>query len=302
MMSLRSRVWRVILRRMFTGGKHLTIAEHRARSVKNARLMNRVPAGVVVEKLGIDGLQAEWIGPPGAIPGRVVLYLHGGGYITGGIDSHQMMCCLLAQTLKIKVLLPEYRLAPEHPFPAAIDDAHKMYGWLQEQGYKAADIIVAGDSAGGGLSLALVHVLRDAGEPLPGAVVCFSPWADLAHKSQTHITRAKAEVLLRTDVLREWAVCYAGVEKLEHPLISPVYSDFHGFPPILIQVGSDEVLLDDARLLAERARADGVEVRLEIWDGMWHVWQALGDMIPESRQAFEQVGQFIKLNDETVTI
>jgi monoterpene epsilon-lactone hydrolase len=274
--------------------QRLTIAEHRARSIKNAVFINRIPKGVETKLFEIDGLLAEWISPPGALQDKVILHLHGGGYVTGGISSHQMMCVLMAQTLRMKVLLPEYRLAPEHPFPAALDDALKIYYWLLESGHKPAHILLSGDSAGGGLCLATVLALRDAGKPLPALLVLMSPWTDLTLKGQSYLTNAKAEAVLQEDVLREWAACYIGNEDPMHPLISPIYADFHGFPPLLIQVGSEEILLDDARKLAEKAKAAGVEVSLNIWEGMWHAWQALGDLLPETRQAFEEMGAFVQ--------
>jgi acetyl esterase/lipase len=291
--NLRIIFWRAFLRKMFKE-KRMTLEENRVYSLNNARRMNSVPKGVEINKFEIAGIPSAWISPSNADQDKVILHLHGGGYVLGGIDSQQMMCILMAQTLKMKVLLPEYRLAPENPFPAAVDDALKVYRWLLAQGYHPGNIIVSGDSAGGGLGLATVLSLRDAGEALPAAVACMSPWADLTFKGGTYITKAKAEAVLREDVLREWASYYIGTEKPDHPLISPVYADFRGFPPLLIQVGSDEILLDDSRMLAEKAKADGVEVTLKIWDDLWHVWQALGKLIPESKKAFEEMGQFVR--------
>jgi monoterpene epsilon-lactone hydrolase len=181
-----------------------------------------------------------------------------------------------------------------HPFPAALDDALSIYHWLLAQGTQPGNIIISGDSAGGGLCLATILSLRDDGVPLPAAVVCMSPWTDLTLKSQSHITKAKTEVLLRKEVLREWALCYTADANLTNPLVSSVYADFHGFPPMLIQVGSEEILLDDARMLADKAKADGVDVTLKIWDGMWHVWQVLGALSPESKKAFEEIRQFVQ--------
>jgi epsilon-lactone hydrolase len=292
-LSVRGRFWRMFLRKFFKE-QRLTITESRARTAKSARYLSRVPKGVEIEKIDIDGILAVWIRPSNVDSDKVVLHLHGGGYVTGGIDSHQIMCIPMAQSLQLNMLLPEYRLAPEHPFPAALDGALKVYRWLLAQGYKPGDIILSGDSAGGGLSVATVLALRDAAVPLPAAVVCMSPWTDLTLKGQSYITQAETEVMLKTDVLREWALCYTDEANLGNPLISPVYADFHGFPPLLIQVGSEEILLDDARLLAEKAKADGVDVTLKVWDGLWHVWHALGNLIPESRQAFEEIGGFIR--------
>ncbi len=289
--SLRARIWRVILRKVFKE-KPLTIEENRVRSTSTAK-MTRIPKDVTVVDVDADDIRAKWISPTNENPGKVILHLHGGGYVTGSMDSHLMMCIPMAQTLKTKILLPEYRLAPEHPFPAAVEDAVRVYRWALAQGYQPQDIILSGDSAGGGLALATVLSLRDAGDPLPAAIVCMSPWTDLTFTGQSHLTKAKADCVLLTDVLREWAACYTGTETPKNPLISPIYADFHNFPPILIQVGSDEVLLDDARMLAEKAKSAGVDVTLKVWDEMWHVWPALGDLIPESKKTFEEIGQFI---------
>ncbi len=175
-----------------------------------------------------------------------------------------------------------------------MDDALNSYQWLFENGASPANIIFAGDSAGGGLSLAAILALKEKGGSLPAAAVCLSPWADLALTGQSHSIKAKAEVILRKETLHEWALCYSGESNLTNPLVSPVYGDFHGFPPILIQVGSEEILLDDSLLLAEKAKSAGVDVTLKVWDGMWHVWQALGGMLPENKKTFEELGQFVR--------
>lgn len=262
-------------------------------AMKNASFSIRIPKGVVAEPFDLDGVHAEWITPSDADSNKVVLHLHGGGYVTGGINSHQAMCILMAQTLRLKVLLPEYRLAPEHPFPAALDDALKAYRWLLAKGYPSSDIILSGDSAGGGLALATVLSLLNHKEPLPAAVVCMSPWADLTHTGRSHVTNAEAESILTTDVLKEWSLAYTAENNLNNSLVSPIYADFHNFPPLLIQVGGDEILLDDARTLVDKARRDGVNVSLKVWDGMFHAWPALGGLIPESKKAFEEVKQFL---------
>jgi acetyl esterase/lipase len=292
--SLQARFWRIILRKVFKE-KRLTIEGNRARSADTAKLM-RIPKGVTVTDVNVDGLPSKWITPSGSNLGKVILHLHGGGYVTGGADSHLMMCIPMAQTLKTKILLPEYRLAPEHPFPAAVDDAVKIYRWLLTQGHQPQDIIISGDSAGGGLALATVLSLRNASDPLPAAIVCMSPWTDLTFTGQSHITKAGADPVLLTDVLREWATCYVGTETPNNPLISPIYADFHGFPPLLIQVGSEEVLLDDTHMLAEKAKSAGVDVTLKVWDDLWHVWPALGDLLPESKKAFKEIGDFIDIH------
>ncbi|MEW5940449.1 MAG: alpha/beta hydrolase, partial [Chloroflexota bacterium] len=207
---------------------------------------------------------------------------------------HLMLCIPMAQTLKTTMLLPEYRLAPEHPFPAALEDSLKAYRWLLEQGYQPANIVIAGDSAGGGLSVATALALRDNHEPLPAAIICISPWADLTHSGQSHLANAESEAVLDTKLLKEWALCYADQARLGDPLVSPVFADLRGLPPLLIQVGDEEILLDDSRMLADKARADGVDVSLRIWKGMWHVWHSMGGLIPESRLAFEEMGRFVR--------
>ena len=292
--SFKSRFWRTVLRATFKN-KKFSIAELRANGVKNSKMLGEVSKNITVEKINMEGIQAEWLIPfsSSTRSEKVILYLHGGGYVTGSIEDHRMMCGLLANATETKVLIPEYRLAPEHPFPAALDDALKVYQWLLDQGYSSTNMIIAGDSAGGGLSIATVLALKEKSGSLPAAVVCLSPWTDLALTGQSHATKAKTEAILNKDVLHEWALCYTDESNLTNPLVSPVHGDFHGFPPLLIQVGSEEILLDDSTLLAEKARSAGVDVILKIWDGMWHVWQALGDLIPENKKTFEEIGEFV---------
>ncbi|HRQ22434.1 MAG TPA: alpha/beta hydrolase, partial [Anaerolineales bacterium] len=212
--------------------KHRNIQEYRALTEQNTRLSGRIPAGLTVEQAMADGIPALRVLPLDADASKVVLHFHGGGYVTGSSASHLMMCVPMAQTLKMNLLLPDYRLAPEHPFPAALDDALKVFRWLLQQGVQAKDIIVSGDSAGGGLGLATVLALRDSGGPLPSAVVCISPWADLTQTGESHTANAKRDAVLTTAVLTEWALAYAGKDNIQNPLVSPVHADFHGFPPM----------------------------------------------------------------------
>jgi acetyl esterase/lipase len=197
--SLRSRFWRTILRTTFKNQK-FSITEHRINGVKNSKFMGGIPKTMLAEKINIDEIHSEWLVPAGASHEKVILYLHGGGYVTGCIEDHRMLCGLLATATGVKVLIPEYRLAPENPFPAALDDALKIYQWLLAQGTSSANIIIAGDSAGGGLSVATVLALKDKNVSLPAAVLCLSPWVDLTLKNQSHITKVKAEAFILTDV------------------------------------------------------------------------------------------------------
>jgi monoterpene epsilon-lactone hydrolase len=291
-LSLSARFWRFFLRKALKK-QRLTIAENRARGVQYAKYLSRVPKDMRVERIDIDGLRAAWVRPAGADKNKVVLYLHGGGYVSGSMDTYLMLCIPMAQTLQMNILLPDYRLAPEHPFPAALEDALTAYRWLLANGTSPSDIIITGDSAGGGLSVAATLALRAAVESVPAAVVCMSPWVDLTCTGKSHLTKAETESMLSTAVLKEWAACYTDETNFTNPLVSPVYADFHGLPPLLIQVGSEEILLDDSLALAEKAKVDGVEVTLKVWDGLFHVWPALGNLIPESRMAFDEMRQFL---------
>jgi len=272
--------------------RYRSIEASRKRDIFLTRLTGIYPASVSVEKFAIDGLPAAWISPE-TDSNTVILYFHGGGYVTGSLGTHQMLCADIAQTVNARLLFVEYRLAPEHPFPAALEDARTAYHWLLTQGVGAENIFLAGDSAGGGLSLALTLSLRDAKEPLPAGVICISPWTDLTMSGASHSENARAEVSLHPDSLRLWAISYAGKGDLKNPLISPYFAEYDGFPPTLIQVGEQEVLLDDARVVAEKAGSAGVDVTLSVFEGMWHVWHTLGTMLPEGRQAFEEIRRFI---------
>lgn len=291
--SPRARFWRFVMRSAFKN-RRMKVEQYHVQSAQSAKWMRQMNQRLPVERIDIDGLSAAWIRPEGADEKKIIIHLHGGGYVTGFIDSHLMMCVPMAKTLKRKMLMPEYRLAPVHPFPAALEDSLKAYRWLLAQGTDPRDIVLSGDSAGGGLALATALALRDAGDPLPAALICVSPWADLTHKGQSHITNAKSESILRMDMLSTWALLYTDTSNLTNPLVSPVYADLRGLPPLLIQVGRDEILLDDSVTLAEKAKSAGVDATLRIWDDMWHAWPVLGELIPESGMAFEEMKEFIQ--------
>ena len=292
MPSLRARMWKGLMHRTFS--KRMSIEEYRALTDNNSRFSPPMPKDVNVGRFVLNGLVAAWITPADADADKVILHFHGGGYVIGGINAHIMMCVPMAKSLNIKMLLPDYHVAPENPFPAALEDGLQAYRWLLEQGYKSNNIIISGDSAGGGLALAITLSLRDNNEPLPVAVICISPWADLTLSGESHITNADSDVVLTTDVLKEWASAYTDESNWRNPLVSPIYADFHGFPPLFIQVSDDEVLLDDARRLAEKAQADVVNVTLKIWNGLWHVWHTAGTMIPESKKTYDEIGLFLE--------
>jgi acetyl esterase/lipase len=240
------------------------------------------------------GVPAEWLVVPGSRTDRVVLYFHGGAYCLGSLDTHRGLAATVASAAQARALLIDYRLAPEHRFPAAVLDAQAAYAWLLDQGTVPEQVALAGDSAGGGLLLALMVSLRDAGQPLPAAGVCLSPWADLSLSGRSWTTNARRELLLSSVKLRQMGQLYLGDADPLTPLASPLYADLAELPPLLIQVGGDEALLSDAEEVALRAKAAGVEVELEVWPGMFHVWQLTSRVIPEARQAIERIGVFLQ--------
>jgi epsilon-lactone hydrolase len=252
-----------------------------------ARKFSKLPKNCKVEKIQIEGIYAEWILNNQTKEDKVILYLHGGGYGYCSADTHRSLAARIMIESGVKVLLPEYRLAPEHPFPAAIEDTLTIYRWLLEQGYESSNIIFAGDSAGGGLSVVATLALRNQSEPLPAALVCLSPWVDLTSSGESYRENRNKDPYLVEELVRKTAQAYAADESLDNRLISPVFADFSGFPPMFIQVGSIEILLSDAQLLANKAQQAGVEVHFKVWEGMWHVWQ-ISNRLPEAKQAVKE--------------
>jgi acetyl esterase/lipase len=222
----------------------------------------------------------------------MILYLHGGAYALGSINVHRELLARLARATHMRVLAVDYRLAPEHPYPAALEDTAAAYRWALDAGCAPSRIVVAGDSAGGGLALATLAALRDAGAPLPAGTVCLSPWLDLALTGASIRTKASVDPVLSREALERYAGLYAGEHARTHPLISPLYADLRGLPPLLIQVGTDEILLDDAVRGAEKARAAGVRATLDVVEGMFHVFQMVG-VLPETRRALERIAAFV---------
>jgi len=247
--------------------------------------------GVAVEKVDAGGVPAEWIG---AGDGPVVVYVHGGGYCIGSLDSHRSMLTHLASAVAGRVLAVDYRLAPEHPFPAALDDACAAYRWVVAGGADPAQVVIAGDSAGGGLTLATLVALRDAGDPLPAAGVCLSPWADLTQSGATMSEKADVDPMVHAEDLARWAAAYAGSDHDPGSSgLSPLFADLSGLPPLLVEVGTAEVLLDDARRLAERARAAGVDVTLFEGEDLIHVWHFFAGAVPEADEGIDRIARFI---------
>jgi acetyl esterase/lipase len=268
------------------------VHELRLKTELAARLA-KFPRGVTVEPACIAGLPAEWLCPAGSAPAGVMLYLHGGGYVLGSCRSHRALVARLARAGRVRILSLEYRLAPEHPFPAAVEDAAAAYRWLLQKGGSPQQLLIAGDSAGGGLALATLVSMRDQGEPLPAAAVYLSPLTDLAGTGESMVSKAQVDPWLAPQV-KALLQHYIGQNDPRSPLLSPLYADLRGLPPMLIQVGSDEILLSDSTRLAQRAQAAGVPVTLQEWPGMWHVFQAWSPYLPEANQAVQEIGRFIR--------
>ena len=255
-----------------------------------------LPVGddVVVRPVDAGGVGAEWVAAGGARDDRAVLYLHGGGYVMGSFATHRKLAGDVSRAAGARSLLVDYRLAPEHAHPAAVEDAVRAYRWLlDEVGADPGRVAVAGDSAGGGLAVATLVALRDSGGPLPAAAVCVSPWVDLGCDAASYEGRATRDPIVTVGDLRRFRDWYLGGADPRLPSASPARADLRGLPPLLVQVGDAEVLLDDASLLAERARAAGVDVTLEVWPDMVHVWHVFAGRVPESTAAVERIGDFL---------
>lgn len=250
-------------------------------------------APVVREPIAVDEWRGEWLAAPRARTDHVILYLHGGGYVSGSPNSHRALMAHLSRHAHARVLALDYRLAPEHPYPAAIEDAWAAYWWLLCQGYAPDRIVVAGDSAGGGLTLALLLALRDAHAPLPAGAICFSPWVDLALTGAS-LHKNGATDYINREILQTTAQMYLDGRDPHDPLISPLYGDLHGLPPLLIEVGSAELLYDDGRRFAQRARRAGVPVEFDAVPGMVHVWQFMYWIEPKARQSVQRAGRFAR--------
>lgn len=271
----------------------LTTAERRAQ-YERAEKVFPTPPEVKVERVSAPAAPAEWLRPPGAVAGRVVLYLHGGGYVIGSPRSHRHLAAAIASAAAASALLLDYRLAPEHPYPAAVDDATAAYRWLLDQGIAPEHVVIAGDSAGGGLTVATLLALREARVPLPAGGVCISPWVDLTCSGESYRTKAGVDPIVQQAGVAEMAQAYLGTASPRTPLASPLFADLRGLPPLLIHVGSDEVLLDDAVQLAARAKAAGVETTIEVWERMIHVWHWFLPMLDEAHAAVETIGRFTR--------
>lgn len=268
-------------------------SERRAR-IEEVGAVWPVAPDIAREIVSFDGVKAEWSAAPGADPARALLFFHGGGYCSGSIISHRRMATEAGRAAKARTLAVEYRLAPEHPFPAAWDDAVAAWKYLRAQGIAASRIAVGGDSAGGGLTLALAMRLREMGEALPGCLWLCSPWTDLTMSGATLDAKDSVDPLIHRAYLEDLAKAYvqAGTDRRD-PRVSPLFGALAGLPPMLIQVGAAEALLADATRLAESAGAADVAVTLEVWPHMIHAWHLWNARLPDAQRALANAGAFL---------
>lgn len=271
-----------------------TLEEMRAGSIAVLETVGTMPDGVSIEEVDVDGMTALWCRPKGAPADSVVLYFHGGGYVLQSAQSHRKLTSHLALQGNRDVLSVNYRLAPEHPHPAAIEDAMRAYKWVLAKGYAASRIAVSGDSAGGGLSLALLLAAKRDGVAQPAGAVVFSPWVDLVGTGDSMDSKAGVDLMVQRHALQLMASMFVAGGSFEDPLAAPLHGDFSGVAPLYIQVGGDETLLDDSTRIATKAAHAGVPVRLEVFPEMQHVFQAAVGMIPEATDAVAKAGAWLR--------
>lgn len=271
----------------------LSLDERRAR-MEDIGTRFPAPQSASINPVKIAERPAEWVCDPDTDDGRVMLYVHGGGYVQGSLASHRNLVFEIARSMKGKVLNLDYRLAPEHPFPAAVEDTVNAWAELLEMGIDPKKASFGGDSAGGGLVIAALVSARDKGLPMPSCACCISPWTDLVGSGRTMDTKALEDPMVNRAALKFFSDFYADKEDKTNPLISPLFADLAGLPPLLIQVGTAETLLDDSRRLATRARYAGVDVSYAEWEGMPHIWHIFAPLLEKSRKAIIELGEFVE--------
>jgi acetyl esterase/lipase len=271
----------------------MPIPERRA-MVEEMSMVTPPPGDVTYEEVDAAGVPSEWVTAPGATADRTIFYVHGGAYTICSPRTHRRLTAELSRASGYRVLAIDYRLAPEHPFPAAVEDAVAAYRWLLEGGTAPEHVAIAGDSAGGGLTIATLVSARDQGIPLPAAAVTISPWADLEMTGESMDAKASADPMIDRERLKDSADAYLDGTDARTPLASPIYADLTGLPPLFIHVGGRETLLDDSHRLAAKAQTDGVDVTLEVEDEMIHVWHLFVGIAPESEAGCRRVADFVK--------
>lgn len=263
------------------------------RGLADMMSFSQPPAACKIEKVNAGGPEALWVSAADVNSNATILYLHGGGYTLGSASTYLGITGMLSELCGLRVLSVDYRLAPEHPFPAAIDDAASAYCWLLQQGVPAKSIVIGGDSAGGGLTFATMIELKNKGMELPAAIFTISPWVDLAHRGETIETKAADDPMFTKSGMMYMAKLYADEHDVSSPLISPLYADLSGLPPVLIHVGTSEMLLSDSRRMAETLKKAGVDCMIKEWEDLFHVFHTVV-YIPEARIATEEIAAFVK--------
>lgn len=274
---------------------HESILRFRKQCEESAKRFGKIPDEIEVVPATIDSLTAEWIMTPQSTKDKVIFFVHGGGYVSGSCSDHRVHVSKFVKGTNIGALLFDYRLAPEHTFPAALDDTVKAYQWLLGQGVLSHNIVFAGDSAGGGLCLATLLAIRDHDIPLPSAAVALSPWTDLKCTGESYRNNA-GKCLSPDGTWTAFSKHYVGDHEPDLPWISPVYGELHGLPPLLIYVGGNEILYDDAVCFAEKAKDAGVDVTLKVGEGLFHCYPVCAPFFPEATQAMNDIREFIKIH------
>jgi acetyl esterase/lipase len=251
-------------------------------------------ADAMCEKVDAGGVPAEWVAAPGFDDRRVVLYIHGGAYTIGSLNTHRRLAYDISAACGARMLMVDYRLAPEHPFPAAIEDTEKAWRWLLQRGFAPNRLAIAGDSSGGGLTLATLVNLRERKLDLPACAAVMSPWTDLDCAGNSHVTRADQDPILSRSFLQSMAAKYLNGKDARTPLASPLYAELKGLPPTLIQVGTAEILLDDSLRVAERLRSAGCDVRVTVWPNQPHVFAFFAPILSEGRDGCIEIGNYIR--------
>jgi len=270
-----------------------SIAGFRELCENGATRYAKIPKEITVKEQVIEGIKAEWLVPDGANHERLILYVHGGGYVSGSCSDHRGFVSKFAKNTGVTNLVYEYRLAPENPFPAALDDSVKVYQWLLKSGFKPQNILIAGESAGGGLCLAILLALKEQNIPLPVAAVAISPWTDLTCSSESYRTKNKVSLA----PLNSWKVFssyYIGNNQANNPLISPLFGDLKGLPPILINSGVDDELFEDGEKFYLKARSAGVDITFTAGIGMVHCYPLLAPMFSEATEAMSEIVNFVR--------
>lgn len=295
-MSIRAGILRFLLRR--TIKKQFAALDDpaalRDRVKAAGRLTPKIPDDVSTEPVTANGVPCEWIRTDAADGDRALIYFHGGGYVLPGLEGHRDLAWRLADSARLAVLMVDYRLAPEHPFPAAVEDATDVWRWVMNEGYVPEKVAIGGDSAGGGLTVAALVNFKNLGLPLPNGALLLSPWTDLTASGDSVTQNAEADCMIDPAALDRFAALYMGDLDRRAPLASPLFADLSGLPATYIQAGSTEVLLSDAERLIDKLKASGVEALLDVWPKMPHVFPVFASRLPEGRQAIEKLGEFLR--------